>query len=399
MTTNQHAVKQIQALTGLRILLALWVVTRHLFHAFEGGPFFDLGISVPLFDKGYLGVDGFFILSGFILAYNYTNGRAFNYRDFISARFARVYPVHFVCLLAAAAVILFKEHHLHKHIIGTNQNTWTGFVENLFLVNSWSLKTITGWNDVAWSVSAEWFAYVFFPLFVLLAPSRNRAFALIALLLPIFALLLTEWNAADHLSLPGGLSRLVPEFYAGVLLCRIRRMSAFADLPIYSGIVAVVLVLAGVFVDSDSLCVVALGLLVFSLSSQTDALSRPLGVAWIVYLGEVSYCMYMVQRFPLEGLSFARKSIPAVGALPMPVQMVLFFGALLACAMALHHIVENPVRRWLNQRLKSRGSRNVVGEAARPAPLFRTVAAGDAERGLAEESRDPPDTSSRAEAR
>jgi peptidoglycan/LPS O-acetylase OafA/YrhL len=357
MTKNQHAVTQIQALTGLRAFLAIWVVTRHLFHAFDGGPFFDLGMSVPLFDKGYLGVDGFFILSGFILAYNYANdanGRAFSYRDFITARFARVYPVHFVCLFAAAAMILFKEHHLHKHIIGTDQTTWLGFVQNLFLVNSWSLKTITGWNDVAWSVSAEWFAYVFFPLFIMLAPARNRLFASIALLLPIAALGVAELNAADHLSLPGGLMRLVPEFYAGVLLCRLRRMGSFADLPMFTGIFAIALVLGGVFVGIDSLSVVGLGVLVFALSSRTEWLARPLSLGWVVYMGEVSYCLYMVQRFPLEALSYARKNFHVVGALPMPVQMLVFFTALILCAMALHHVIENPVRRWLNQSLRRR---------------------------------------------
>jgi peptidoglycan/LPS O-acetylase OafA/YrhL len=370
MTKNQHAVTQIQALTGLRAFLAIWVVTRHLFHAFDAGPFFDLGMSVPLFDKGYLGVDGFFILSGFILAYNYandSNGRPFSYREFISARFARVYPVHFVCLFAAAAMILFKEHHLHKHIIGTDQTTWLGFAQNLVLLNAWSLKTITGWNDVAWSVSAEWFAYVFFPLFVLLAPARNRVMAMIALLLPIAALVLIEWNAADHLSLPGGLSRLVPEFYAGVLLCRIRRIGAFADLPMFTGTAAIALVLAGVFIGSDSLSVVGLGVLVFALSSRMDWIARPLSLAWVVYLGEVSYCLYMVQRFPLEALSFARKQIHFVGALPMPVQMLIFFAALLLSAMALHHVIENPVRGWLNRTLRGRTKAASAVEQEKPA--------------------------------
>ncbi|KMZ12084.1 Acyltransferase [Candidatus Burkholderia humilis] len=203
-------------------------------------------------------------------------------------------------------------------------------------------------------MSTEWFAYVFFPLFVLLAPARNRLLASISLLLPIAALAVAKWNAADHLSLPGGLMRLVPEFYAGVLLCRLRKMGSFADLPMFTGIVAIALVLAGVFVGVDSLSVVRLGALVFALSSRTDLLARPLSLGWVVYLGEVSYCIYMVQRFPLEALSYARKNFHVISALPTPVQMLVFFSALLLCAMALHHVIENPVRRWLNQSLRRR---------------------------------------------
>jgi peptidoglycan/LPS O-acetylase OafA/YrhL len=391
MTTSRTSDRPIEALTGLRIFLAFWVVTRHLFHSFGDPAFFDFGMSLALFDKGYMGVDGFFILSGFILAYNYASGRPFSYRDFISARFARVYPVHIVCLFGAAAVILFKEHHLHKHIIGTDQNTWIGFAQNLVLLNAWSMDTITGWNDVAWSVSAEWFAYVFFPVFVLLVPARNRLLALIALVLPIAVLGWLEWRSPDHLSLPGGLSRLIPEFYAGVLLCRIRKMMNFANLPIVSGIVALVLVNVGVVLNIDSLSVVGLGALVFALSSRADLLTRPLSVSWVVYLGEVSYCMYMIQRFPLEALSFARKNVAFVGHLPQAVQFILYMAALTGGAMIVHHLVENPARRWINQRLRHRQHKQAIDEKVadvkKPTPSY-SFPADAAERHLSRETRD-----------
>jgi peptidoglycan/LPS O-acetylase OafA/YrhL len=354
MKTKQTPLRPIEALTGLRAFLAMWVVTRHLFHSFGDGAFFDFGSSLALFERGYLGVDGFFILSGFILAYNYANGRKFDYRDFVGARFARVYPVHLVCLLGAACVILFKEYHLHKHIIGTAQNTWIALVENVFLVNSWSMTAITGWNDVAWSVSAEWFAYVFFPVFVVLAPARNRVLMSIALLLPLFALAFAERHSIDHLSLPGGLARLIPEFYAGVLLYRLRQSMGFADLPAAMGLVSLALMYLGISIHFDSLVVVGLAALVFSLSSRADWLTRPLSLGWIVYLGEVSYCIYMVQRFPMEALSFARKTMPAVADVSQAAQLVLYLGALIVAGALAHHVIETPARRWLNARLRHR---------------------------------------------
>ncbi|WP_354675264.1 acyltransferase family protein [Cupriavidus alkaliphilus] len=62
---------QFKPLTSLRFFLALWVLCLHWFHVYPDGRYFDIGITSTFFDHGYLGVDGFFILSGFILAYNY----------------------------------------------------------------------------------------------------------------------------------------------------------------------------------------------------------------------------------------------------------------------------------------------------------------------------------------
>lgn len=347
----ENAMKQIAPLTSLRAFLAIWVVTRHLFHVFENGVFFDIGARVAFFEKGYLGVDGFFILSGFILAYNYAND-TFNYRKFIVARFARIYPVHVVCLLAAFVMIVFRQHHHHEVIVGTPGNTYVDLAANLLLLNSWGLFVVTGWNDVAWSVSSEWFAYVFFPLFVMLAPTSNRGVKLASLIVPVTALAIVEWRARDGLSVPGGLMRLVPEFYAGVVLFQLRKRCA--SLPRFSGIVALCIVAAGIATHIDLLSVVGLGFFVFALSFERDWLTKPLSAPALVYLGEISYCMYMVQRFPMGIFSLARNALPSVHALSLAVQIGIFTFILLGFTVALHHVVENPCRKILRTLLSGK---------------------------------------------
>lgn len=346
-------VGQIDQLTGLRAFLALWVVTRHLFYPFESGAFIDFGVRFAAFDRGYLGVDGFFILSGFILAYNYANGRPLEYRAFIGARIARIYPVHLATLLGAIGLVFLKQFIFHKHVIGTGQNTYPALAANFVLLNAWSFKFVTGWNDVAWSVSAEWFAYVFFPLFVALAPARNRLFATVLLLVPAGALAVLEWRSSAALSLPGGLARLIPEFYAGVLLFRLRSSSGFASLPRVLGLAAIGVIALGIALQRDTLTVVGLGTLIFALSSDADLIAPLLALRPIVYLGEISYCLYMVQRFPMEGLSLARKASAALAGSPL-VQLIVLLVTLLVMSHWTHRLVELPGRKWLRRVLTAR---------------------------------------------
>jgi peptidoglycan/LPS O-acetylase OafA/YrhL len=100
----------IKALTGLRIVAAMWVLMHHL-----SGEILTLlpGLSflAPVMGRGGMGVDLFFILSGFILSYQYGDrlGSRFSWQEslrFIRLRVARVYPVHFVTLHMALLLSL-----------------------------------------------------------------------------------------------------------------------------------------------------------------------------------------------------------------------------------------------------------------------------------------------------
>ena len=155
---------EIRALSGARALPPLVLV---LFHYCEQRGYFGVP-AVDLFvGKGYLWVEFFFGLSGFILIHVY-GGRAAslfrprNYLTFLQTRLARLYPLHLATLLLLLALVLFTraiapltgqasifDQPYHPIVSPLT------FVANLFLVQAWNLFPYLSWNAPAWFVSAE----------------------------------------------------------------------------------------------------------------------------------------------------------------------------------------------------------------------------------------------------
>jgi peptidoglycan/LPS O-acetylase OafA/YrhL len=100
--------RQLPSLTPLRGIAALWVVLYH--YTAQYFPNLDITNYTQVIGKGYLAVDIFFMLSGFVMTHVYH--RAFsesitnNYKNFLVARFARLYPLHVFILLLFVATAL-----------------------------------------------------------------------------------------------------------------------------------------------------------------------------------------------------------------------------------------------------------------------------------------------------
>ena len=109
-------------------------------------------------------VDFFFILSGFVICHAY-EGRTWDvpsYLDYVRRRLARIYPLHIATLLAfivAAALAGFVG-------VPLNNSEKFAFSElpfQVFLVHAWGVSDRLTFNDVSWSISAEFFLYLLFP--------------------------------------------------------------------------------------------------------------------------------------------------------------------------------------------------------------------------------------------
>lgn len=184
--------QQIRSHTGLRGVAALLVVAYHLQYVPGHLPLED---ATAFFRRSYLMVDLFFVLSGFIIAYVYdinqsTVMTAVEIKTFLQRRFIRIYPLHFVVL------VVFVVYNLTMTAVFVAAGrpapvSWSGHSMTMLgaqflLLNAW-MPGPNGWNIPSWSISAEFVAYLLFPLMVLCAAKRPRiSFAIMAALVVAF---------------------------------------------------------------------------------------------------------------------------------------------------------------------------------------------------------------------
>jgi peptidoglycan/LPS O-acetylase OafA/YrhL len=146
------------ALTGLRTLLALTIL---LFHFTPNGltwaahPRFTL---YPLVNIGFVFVSFFFLISGFILSYNYADRPGgVNAMDFWMARLSRLYPVYLLTMLISIPMLIVEWHaRSHAQFV-------TGIITTPLLLQGFFPRLATFWNTVSWTLSCEVVLYLMFP--------------------------------------------------------------------------------------------------------------------------------------------------------------------------------------------------------------------------------------------
>ncbi len=276
----------------------------------------QFGWLAPVVDNGYSSVSFFLLLSGFILAYNYSDRAAqgqLQVGQFWLARFSRLYPVYIFSLIVSLGM-LFAEFQARSLPV-----FFTGIGLTLVLLQGWSPTLSTFWNTPAWTMCTEAFFYLLFPL-IIRWKRPSKLVWLLALLFSLwgFGLLcpsLYTWLHPDGDINPGRYSNgwwmralkftpppHLPSFFFGIVLAdlnnRISTTSRWRLLLGLAGLGSIYFVLAHgdrvpyVYLH-DGLMMPLFGLAILGLAG-TNILSRVFGFLPFVMMGEASYCLYLL---------------------------------------------------------------------------------------------------------
>ena len=305
-------------LTGLRAFAAAWVMLMH--YSLNTGFGEYLQFPRVILHGGY-GVDLFFVLSGVVITFNYLGALKAEhpfgpaYRDYLAKRFARIYPLHLATFLAVVWLLWEGTSQGYRLFAGTLYTPFSALL-NLTLMQAWGILDRFSWNFVAWSLSAEWFAYLLvFPACVHLLERCNWKQVLLIVAVPWIGLN-GILQFVTHHSITSithdGFLRILPEFMAGYVLCRMcllpgipRNAAQENENAPRSASAALLAVTAGslVFVAMswhgrlELLVLPAALAILWGLMHGHPILDAIFGNRLTVFLGETSFALYMLHPF------------------------------------------------------------------------------------------------------
>jgi peptidoglycan/LPS O-acetylase OafA/YrhL len=358
-------------LDGLRGVAALTVVVFHLCEA-HATSFLD-----QLVNHGYLAVDFFFLLSGFVIGYAYDDrwGRL-TVKDFFKARLVRLQPMVVMGMLVGALCFYFEASPLWPSIAQT-----PGWKVVLLMVIGFTLlpvpisMDVRGWQEMhplngpGWSLFYEYIANILYALGV-----RKLSNATLGLLVALFGAALIYLTvtspmgnvvggwALDATGLRIGFTRMLFPFFAGLLLSRTASLSRIPNAFLWCSLLLLAVLafprvggpsrlwLNGLY-ESASI-IVAFPLIVW-LGAGGHIASA--GAARLCkFFGEISYPLY-ITHYPLVYIYtgwVSRHKVPLAQGLPWA---ALTFVVAIALAYACLKFYDEPVRRWLRERVLARG--------------------------------------------
>ena len=360
-------------LDGLRGVAALMVIWYHVFegYAFAGGT------TIDTFNHGYLAVDFFFILSGFVIGYAYDDrwGKNFTMKDFIKRRLIRLHPM--VIMGAVVGAITF-------YIQGSVQ--WDGTHIGISMVMLSLLSTIffipampgVGYevrgngemfplNGPCWSLFFEYIGNILYALFI--RRLSNKALTIVVVLLGVALASFAIFNVSgygnigvgwtlDGVNFIGGLLRMLFPFSMGMLLSR-----NFKPMKLRGAFWICTLVMIALFAvpyleGTESICtngiyeafciIIAFPILLWIGASGTTTDKKSTQIC--KFLGDISYPIYVI-HYPFMYLFYAwliKNQLFTLGE-TWQVALCVYAWNILFAYLCLK-LYDEPVRKYLAKR-------------------------------------------------
>lgn len=347
-------------LTGLRGIGAIWVLVHHA----------QYGLDLPVAGAGFLGVDMFFILSGFVLSHAAPRaGWTWSaYATFLRNRVARIFPLHLFALALLLALVLACPS-IRDDMPRVFE--WPGLLASAALVQNWGFTRAATWNLPAWSLSTEWLVSLAFPVFLLAAarvrrPGRAIAAAM-ACLAAFAAFLALTGNPGPDVTARAGLVRTVLEFASGCLLHR--AFLAGAAPTAAAAIAALALVIgAAALPGMATAALFGFPVIILLAAQPAGVVARTLSRRPVQLLGELSFSIYLL-HWPLLQVSTRLQAAIGVRGLWGLAWFAGFVAVVLALSAATYTLVEMPARRRL------RAPRPAPAAAGHPSPALAAATA------------------------
>lgn len=299
---------QTTQLTFTRFVAAFFVILYHF-----GGSLFVIDNDFIIAQRKhlYLGVNYFYVLSGFVMMIAYGNKDYVEPIRYYINRIARVYPLHIFTLFLTIAISIALSFNYLEYF----HFNFVNFLTHLGLVQSWIPKYSLTFNVPSWSVSTEMFFYFTFPLFFnhifKKFSFRNIAIVFVGFW-AIMQLAMNYYYLSPHYPGYDSLERYflyyfpflhLQTFCIGLLFGKyfldnyqkISKNYDFAILGIFSASMVLVYLMDGLFLH-NGIFALNFGLLILLVASNTGKLTQWFNKKPLIYLGEISFSMYLLQN-------------------------------------------------------------------------------------------------------
>lgn len=359
---------EIASLDGLRGIAAVCIVIYHAQGVFAFWP--PAAFLAGAFQKYYLFVDLFFVLSGLVIARS--SARLFDtdfsvrsYRGFMRARLIRLWPVHLVTLAILVVIELSLLWGVERGVFDPGFQPFdrpeanpVNLVTTAFMLQSWGLHDKLVWNVPSWFISALLFAYLAYP-FILRAtralPRKSRA-AFFVLTGGALTLVLHTLYGLDYLAAPQDIPfiRALLAFMLGCGLSFLDPGKWDQRLPSLQPLLVVAILACFHLKAPDVLSVFLLAFFIRSLQFDQGAVARNLAAKPFRFLSKISFSLYMthfIGLFLIDSFGKINHEIPRnmFRDEAMGVNIAVRFVLLILLAWVFWRFVEEPMRRWLTR--------------------------------------------------
>lgn len=353
-------------LDGLRGVAALMVVAFHLMEAHAANRF------EQLINHGYLAVDFFFVLSGFVIGYAYDDRwQKMSTLDFFKRRLIRLHPMIIISMVIGAAMFYFQESKIFPHI--HDAQLWQvllTMIIGMTLIPLPPSMDIRGWEEMhplngpAWSLFFEYVANTLYALVV-----RRFSNGLLAVLVFVFGCVTIHytlagpkgdviggWSLAPE-QFQIGLTRLLYPFFAGLLLSRVVKPGRIKHAFLICSLAVIAILAMPRFGDAnslwmngayESLCIIVFFPLIVYVGAS-GSVSQGVASKVCEFLGGISYSIYIIHYAFIY--TYTAWVVDNNVALKEAWQVAL--GTFVSCVVLAYvclRFYDIPVRQWLVKR-------------------------------------------------